>query len=60
MGKKADTALIAQARSALGQRSLNARLYQRVKSVELAQAPEPMTLDKMTGDSSAQNLYRHR
>lgn len=53
-GQKADTVLIAQARSALGQRSLNARLYQRVKSVELAQAPEPMTLDKMTGDSSAQ------
>lgn len=53
-GQKADTALIAQARAELGQHTLNARLYQRVKSQELAQAPEPMTLDKMTGDSSAQ------
>ena len=53
-GLKADEGLIAQARSQLGQRSLNARLYQRVKTLEMAQLPESMTLDKITGSPSAQ------
>ncbi|WP_330982216.1 MULTISPECIES: type VI secretion system membrane subunit TssM [Enterobacterales] len=52
--QKADAELITQARAALGQHTLNARLYQRVKSEALTQAAEPMTLDKMTGDTSTQ------
>jgi type VI secretion system protein ImpL len=52
--QKADPVLIAQARASLGQHTLNARLYQRIKTEGLALAPEPMTLDKMTGDTETQ------
>lgn len=55
-GDKMNDALIHQARTLLGQRSLNARLYQRVKSEELAQSMEPMTLERMTGDLSEKIL----
>lgn len=55
-GAKTNDALVRQARSLLGQHSLNVRLYQRIKADPLSQSLEAMTLNRMTGDSSEQIL----
>lgn len=43
-----DTDLVAQARDVLGRISLSDRLYERIKSIMQEEAPENLTLDKMT------------
>lgn len=55
-GAKVNEVLIRQARTLLGQRSLNARLYQRIKADPLFQSLDALTLNQMTGDASEQIL----
>ncbi|PVZ81804.1 type VI secretion system membrane subunit TssM [Serratia sp. S1B] len=53
-GLKVNDGLIAQARNQLAQRSLNVRLYQRVKTQLIAQMPGALTLDNITGNPDVQ------
>ncbi len=51
-----DSELVAQAREVLGRISLSDRLYERIKSIMQEDAPENLTLDKMT-DGKANQIF---
>lgn len=53
-GQSADPDLVAQARALLGQNPVDSRLYERVKLMLLPDAPEPLTLNKMTEEQAGQ------
>lgn len=53
-GQPVDKELVAEARESLNQNPLNMRLYERVKALLQTEAPENVTLGKMTDEEAGQ------
>ncbi len=53
-GQPVDKDLLAEARERLNQNPLNVRLYERIKTLLQAEAPENLTLGKMTDEEAGQ------